>query len=125
MCGMTKYLVLIYGDEQAWEARTPEERTANYAGHARFAATAGARVVGGEALESSSTATTLRRGPNGGVAVTDGPFLETKEVLGGFYLLQAGDLDEAIALAGQIPELSTSHGAVVVWPVVEGSMPAT
>lgn len=122
---MAKYLVLIYGDEQAWDARTPDEVAANHAGHMRFAAAAADRVVGGEQLEASSTATTLRRGSNGGVAVTDGPFLETKEVLGGFYLLQAGDLDEAIALAGQIPELSTSHGAVVVWPVVERSMSAT
>jgi len=119
---MAKYLVLIYGDEQAWDARTPEERSANEAGHAKFAATAGARIVGGEELEASSTATTLRRGAHGGLAVTDGPFLETKEVLGGFYLLSAGDLDEAIALAQDLPELSTQHGAVEVRPVVERSM---
>jgi hypothetical protein len=122
---MAKYLVLIYGDEQAWDARTPDEQSANHAGHGRFASTAGARIVGGEELERSSTATTLRRGSDGGLAVTDGPFLETKEVLGGFYLLQAGDLDEAIALAGQLPELATSHSAVEVRPVVERSMSMT
>ncbi|HEY3437716.1 MAG TPA: YciI family protein [Actinotalea sp.] len=116
---MAKYLVLIYGDEQQWDARTPDEQETNHAGHRAFAAAAGVRVVGGEQLEASSTATTLRRGPDGGVTVTDGPFLETKEVLGGFYLLQAADLDEAIDLAGRLPELTTSHGAVEVWPVVD------
>ncbi|QTE28514.1 YciI family protein [Pengzhenrongella sicca] len=119
---MAKYLVLIYGDEQAWDGRTPDELSANHAGHRSFASAAGARIVGGEELEASSTATTLRRGSNGGLTVTDGPFLETKEVLGGFYLLTADDLDEAIALAQRLPELSTAHSAVEVRPVVERSM---
>ena len=114
---MAKYLVLIYGDEQKW--RTPEERQVNGEGHQAFAATAGTRIVAGNELESSSTATTLRRGADGGLSVTDGPFLETKEVLGGYYLIEAGDLDEAISLAGHVPELKSSHGAVEVRPVVD------
>ena len=118
---MAKYLVLIYGDEQKWESRTPDEQSANDTGHRTFASTAGRRIVGGEELDASSTATTLRRRPGGDVVVTDGPFLETKEVLGGYYLLDAGDLDEAIALARQLPELSASHSAVEIRPVVEHS----
>lgn len=119
---MSKYLVLIYGDEQKWEARTPEEAETNHAGHRAFAATAGARIVGGEQLESSTTATSLRRSPNGELTVTDGPFAETKEVLGGFYLLEAADLDEAIGLARQLPELARPENAVEVWPVVDFAM---
>ena len=118
---MTKYVVLIYGDERQWEAQTPDEVSANDAGHQAFSAAAGPRIVGGEELEASSTATTLRRGPDGGVTVTDGPFLETKEVIGGFYLLEADDLDEAIGLARRLPELVHEHCAVVVWPVVDHS----
>ena len=118
---MAKYLVLIYGDEQQWEARTPEEQSVNHAGHRTFASTAGPRIVGGEELEPSSTTTTLRRRPAGDVSVTDGPFLETKEVLGGYYELEADDLDEVIALARLLPELSTSHSAVEIRPVVDHS----
>ena len=118
---MAKYLVLIYGDEQQWEARTPEEESANHAGHRAFASAAGPRIVGGEELEPSSTATTLRRRSAGDVSVTDGPFLETKEVLGGYYVVDAGDLDEVIALARQLPELYTSHSAVEIRPLVDHS----
>ncbi|MGV8966395.1 MAG: YciI family protein [Cellulomonas sp.] len=118
---MAKYLVLIYGDEQKWEARTPEEENANHTGHRSFTSTAGPRIVGGEELEASSTATTLRRRSSGDITATDGPFLETKEVLGGYYVLEAEDLDEVIALVRHLPELSTSHGAVEIRPVVDHS----
>lgn len=74
------------------------------AAHAAFAAAAGKRIVGGEELELAPRATTLRKGPGGRVVTTDGPFLETKEALGGFYLLEAANLDEVIALAAQLPE---------------------
>ncbi|PFG32426.1 YciI family protein [Sanguibacter antarcticus] len=118
---MAKYLVLIYGDEQQWEALTPEEQSANHAGHQTFTSAAGPRIVGGEELEPSSTTTTLRRTSAGDVSVTDGPFLETKEVLGGYYAVEADDLDEVIALARQLPELSMSHNAVEIRPVVDHS----
>jgi len=116
---MAKYLVLICGDEQQWDTRSPEEQQRNDEGHQAFSAAAGARIVGGNELAASTTSTTLRGGAAGGLAVTDGPFLETKEVLGGNYLMEAGDLDEAISLAKRLSELATAHAAVEVRPVVD------
>ena len=112
---MAKYLILIYGDEQRWDAETEQELRAKDEGHRAFNAAAGARVLGGQELESSSTATTLR----GGGLITDGPFLESKEALGGFYVIEAADLDAAIALAGLLPELSSGHGGVEIRPIVD------
>ena len=67
----------------------------------------------------TATATTLRSDGAGGVTTTDGPFLETKEALGGFYLIDASDLDEAIKLASMLPEVQESHSGVEIRPVVE------
>ncbi len=64
-------------------------------------------------------ATTLRADSAGAVMTTDGPFLETKEALGGFYLLEADDLDEAIRLASQLPEVHAGHSGVEIRPVVD------
>lgn len=114
---MAKYLVLIYGDEQVWESMTAEERAALDAGHAAFVGEAGVRVRDGGALEPASTATTLHGRAGGPPVPTDGPFLETKEALGGYYLLDAADLDEAIGLVARLPELSTTHCAVEIRPV--------
>ncbi len=85
---------------------------------------AGAKVLGGEALERSSTATTIRNDWDGGspATVTDGPFVETKEVLGGYYLIEAKDLNEAIQVAARIP--SARFGAIEVRPVVDFSQGA-
>jgi hypothetical protein len=116
---MAKYLILIYGDERQWEARTPEEREALEAGHAAFSAAAGSRVLGGHELESASMATTLRTDGAGGVATTDGPFLETKEAVGGYYLLEAADLDEVLALAAKLPEVREAHSGVEIRPIVD------
>ncbi|MFF5232509.1 YciI family protein [Dactylosporangium sp. NPDC000521] len=116
---MAKYLVLIYGDEQRWDAESPQERRAKDEGHRAFAATGGARVLGGHELESSSTATTLRGNDGGGLLTTDGPFLEAKEALGGFYVIEAADLDAAISLAALLPELSSGHGGVEIRPIVD------
>ncbi|MFB9446426.1 hypothetical protein Dvina_27125 [Dactylosporangium vinaceum] len=110
---MAKYLLLIYGDEQRWDAETPAERAEKDAGHRAFNAAAGAAVLGGHELEPSATATTLRP------TATDGPFLETKEALGGFYVLEAPDLDAALALAALLPELKSGHGGVEVRPIVD------
>jgi hypothetical protein len=112
---MAKYLILIYGDEQRWDAETEQERRAKEEGHRAFRAAAGARVLGGQELEASSTATTLR----GDGLTTDGPFLESKEALGGFYVIEAADLDAAIALAALLPELSSGHGGVEIRPIVD------
>ena len=79
-----------------------------------FSEIAGAALLGGEALESTTTATSIRK--NGDtVDVTDGPFAEAKEALGGFYVIEAEDLDAAIALAKQVP---ARFGGVEIRPVM-------
>jgi hypothetical protein len=116
---MAKYMLLIFGDPAQWDAMTPEQRKAHDAAHSAFAATAGSKIFGGEELEDATVATTLRSHGSGRITTTDGPFLETKEVLGGFYLLAASDLDEAIKLASMLPEVQASHSGVEIRPVVE------
>lgn len=115
---MAKYMLLIYGDAEQWEAMTPEQAKAHDAAHTAFAAAAGARIVGSAELELAPMATTLRTDSAGGFVTTDGPFLETKEALGGFYLVEAGDLDEVIALAARLPEVHAGHSGVEIRPVV-------
>lgn len=116
---MAKYLVLIYGDEQRWDAMSPQERQQIDDGHRAFQARAGAAVLAAGELEPTGTATSLRAGSGERRTVTDGPFLETKEALGGFYLLEAADLDEAISLAGGLAEVSHDHSGVEVRPLVQ------
>ncbi len=118
-----KYLCLIYDDETLWEAMPPAEYEA-YMGE-YFAFTDGIRqsgqYVAGEALQPVATATTVRI-RNGTLSTTDGPFAETREQLGGFYLIEARDLNEAIQVAAKIP--SVRVGSVEVRPVVDfGEMP--
>ena len=111
-----KYLLTIYDDESMWAGIEPGEVTTMMDGYRRFGqevAENGAYVAG-EALEPVSTATTVRVS-NGDRLVTDGPFAETKEQLGGFYLLDCKDLDEAIDYAAKIP--GAQSGCVEVRPV--------
>jgi hypothetical protein len=115
---MAKYLILIYGSEQEWDAQTPEELAAKEAGHIAFSTAAGSGRLTGEELESVATATTLRAS-GAEPTVTDGPFMETKEALGGFYVVDAEDLDAAIRLARMLPELGEQYGAVEVRPIVD------
>ncbi len=110
---MTKYLILIYEDEAGYATATPEVIGEVMQAHDEFSAGVerlGAKVVGGEALEATPTATSIR----GGSEVTDGPFVETKEALGGFYLIDAPDLDTALAVAKSCP---ARCGGVEVRPV--------
>ncbi|WP_433066003.1 YciI family protein [Dactylosporangium sp. CS-033363] len=116
---MAKYLLLIYGDEQRWDAETPAERTAKGNGHRSFVEALGTGMLTGHELASSSTATTLRSTTGDRPTPTDGPFLETKEALGGFYVIEAPDLDAALDLARRLPELSAGHGGVEVRPIVD------
>jgi hypothetical protein len=116
---MSKYMVLIYGNEQRWETMSPAEKAEIDAGHERFRERAGAAVLAAGQLESSTTATTLRRGDGDAPAVTDGPFLETKEVVGGFYLVEAADLDEVVALTRVLAEVRHDHSGVEITPLVE------
>ncbi|MGI5241475.1 YciI family protein [Dactylosporangium sp. CA-139066] len=118
---MAKYLILIYGDEQRWDAETEAERAAKDAAHGAFRDAAGAGLLGGHELEAASTATTLRSAAGAAPTPTDGPFLETKEAIGGFYVLEAPDLDAALALAARLPELASGHGGVEVRPIVDHS----
>jgi hypothetical protein len=117
-----KYLCLIYDDEKAW-AKMPKEQTDKLMGE-YFAFTDGIRqsgkYVAGEALQPITTATTVRV-RNGKISTTDGPFAETKEQLGGFYLIDAKDLNDAIQVAARIP--SARFGAIEVRPVVDFSQP--
>jgi hypothetical protein len=110
---MAKYSILIYGDEAYYASLTPEGVAAVMDAHGAFAKAVGelgGQLLGGEELDSTSTATSVRGG-----AVTDGPFVETKETLGGFYLVEARDLDHAIEIAKLCP---APTGGIEVRPVV-------
>lgn len=111
-----KFLALIYADESRWADATREEMAASMAAHNAFSEAAGEAVVGGEALEPTAAATTVRV-RDGERMLTDGPFVETKEQLGGYYVLEAADLDAALNLAAQIPE--AQFGGVEVRPIVD------
>jgi hypothetical protein len=113
-----RYLCLIYDDEKRLGARSPQEAEAFTQEYRTF--TEGIQksghYLGGEALQPVHTATTVRvRGSR--VSTTDGPFAETKEQLGGFYLIEARDLDDAIQVASRIP--SARIGSVEVRPIRE------
>jgi hypothetical protein len=113
-----KYLLSIYGDESAGNDVPPEESKATFDAYMAFTREveeAGV-MVGGEGLQPTSTATTVRV-REGDRTLTDGPFAETKEQLGGFYLLECKDLDEAIGWAAKIPGAQT--GSVEVRPVLD------
>jgi hypothetical protein len=109
---MAEYLVLIYQDESADTDDATQGETMS--GHVRFGQQHGPALRGGNALQASGTATSLRSDGSGGFTITDGAFAETKEALGGYYLVEAVDLDEAIALAKDIPMPS---GGVEIRPV--------
>jgi len=116
---MAKYMILIYGDAAQWEAMTEEQWKAHDAAHAAFVAEAGSRFIDGRQLEMAPTATSLRSDALGQIHITDGPFLETKEGLGGYYLLEAADLDEVLSMATLLPELHATHSGVEIRPVVD------
>ena len=109
-----EYALLIYGDEKVWESFDEAEKLQNHARHAQFMKLLQERGAarGGAELTRSGAATTVRDS-DGDVSVTDGPYAETAEQLGGFYLIEAADLDDAIAFAKALPE-----GIVEVRPVV-------
>jgi hypothetical protein len=109
-----KYALLICSDESAEGAMSPEEGQAEFAKYLVFQEGAGSAILGGERLRPTSDATTVRV-RDGEVLASDGPFAETKEQMGGFYLVEAKDLDEAIDLASKIP--AALHGSIEVRPV--------
>ena len=111
---MPQYAILIYEDEAGWSEWGPEAEQALQA-HRAFGERRADVLRGGKALQPTAAATTIRRNGADGPAVTDGPFVETKEALGGFYLVEAADLDEAVALAKEVP---APFGGVEVRPVM-------
>ena len=114
-----RYLALIYSQEPTEPPTKTNGRQmmAEYGDYTQMVKERGA-YLGGEALEPSASATTVRV-RDGKVSTTDGPFAETKEQLGGYYLLNCADLDEAIDLAGKIP--GARSGAIEVRPILEFS----
>ena len=111
---MAQYLVLIYEDESALAGADQATYRQVVQDHDAFVQANGAVLRGGNALQPAGTATSVRRDPSGGFTVTDGPFAETKEALGGYYLIEVADLDEALAVAKQVP---ARFGGVEVRPV--------
>lgn len=109
-----QYALLIYSAEDAGP-QEPEAFAAEMQGYFDFNEQAGDKILGGEPLEGIDTASTVRV-REGETVVTDGPFAETKEVLGGFYLLECDSLDEALGWAAKIP--AAKHGSVEVRPVM-------
>ena len=111
-----KYLCLIYENEQAWAATPQSEADAIMREYFAFGDdyTRSGHVLGGNALQPTHTATTVRV-RNGKVSVTDGPFAETKECLAGFYMIEARDLNEAISIASRIPPAQV--GSIEVRPI--------
>ena len=114
-----KYLCLIYDDESAWE-RMPKDETDRIMGEFTSFTDGIAKsghLVDGQQLHPTAAATTVRV-RDGRTVLTDGPYAETKEQLGGYYLIEARDLNEAVQVASRIP--SARFGSVEVRPVVDG-----
>jgi hypothetical protein len=113
-----RYLCLIYDDEKQWARMSQKEAGEMNAEY--FAYTEGIKAsghyLGGNALQPVSTASTVRV-RNGSISTTDGPFAETKEQLGGYYLVEARDLNDAIQVASRIP--AARSGSVEVRPIME------
>ena len=107
-----KYLLLIYDQEKRFENGFDKMELEEYGAFGKEFATA---IVGGHALKSTATATTVRV-RDGKRLTTDGPFAETKEPLGGYYLVEAANLDEAIGIAAKIP--GARHGSIEVRPLM-------
>lgn len=117
-----QYMLLIYENEADWEAMSVEERSASVARHVAFARElrAQGRFLAGDGLQPTSTATTVRRHA-GTITLTDGPFAETKEQLGGFYVIEARDLDQALSDAATLADREGQ--TVEVRPILDTSAP--
>ena len=117
-----KYLCLIYEDESRWGTMPQAEAAAILGQYGEFTESIkqSGHLQGGEALQPTDTATTVRV-RNGKVSTTDGPFAETKEQLGGYYLIEAKDLNDAIQVAARIP--GASMGSVEVRPIMVFDQP--
>jgi hypothetical protein len=115
---MSKFLIAISGDEERWNAMGQEDWAAIDAGHRRFREEAGEAILADGQLEGRSAWTTVRAGGSGEPTAVDGPFAETKEMLGGFYLVDVPEKSDAVALASLLAEARADHSAVEVMPLV-------
>jgi hypothetical protein len=111
---MAEYLALIYEDESSWATAGDETFQQVMKGHEEFGHANADSLRGGNALQPKATAKTVRADPSGRLIVTDGPFIETKESVAGYYLLEAASHEEAVEKAKQIP---APFGGVEVRPV--------
>jgi hypothetical protein len=114
---MAGYMVLFWDDEAAWAAANEQDVEQAMQAHRDFGARYAHALRGGSRLYPSGTATSVRHA-RAGIIVTDGAFAETKEHIGGYYLLEAADLDEALAIAKAVP---CPYGWVELRPVLPGS----
>jgi hypothetical protein len=121
--GHMKYMLLIYEDEKGWAKFSESERQQIFGEYMQFTKEVqdSGHYQAGAPLQPTSTATSVRV-RDGKRVVTDGPFAETREQLGGYYLVDAKDLDDAIGIAARIP--STRWGTIEVRPVMEVPAPA-
>lgn len=112
-----QYLLMLYADESGWGKMAKAEQEQGYAAYMAYTEAlkkAGA-WVGSNRLQPVATATTVRNGSNGKAQVQDGPYVETKEQLGGYYLIDVADMDVALSWASRCP--GASHGTIEVRPV--------
>lgn len=111
-----RYALLIHVDEAQYEQMSEEERGKLMGDYGAFGEQYKDQIVGGDALERVDTATTVRV-RNGKALTSDGPFAETKEQLGGFYVVRCDNLDEAVEMASHIPD--AARGSIEVRPITE------
>ena len=114
---MSSYIVMIYGDEQVWESWSEEQGRANAAAHGVFHAAHGAAVIGGHELERSWHGRSVRTDAEGRREMSDGAFLPGTTALGGYYVIEADDLEHAVRIAGDLPEASAPSSGVEVRPL--------
>ncbi len=111
-----QYMLLIYGDEQRWTSLSPDDERVIYDEYMRFTGEVeeAGKLVGANELQPTATATTVRV-RDAETLVTDGPFAETTEALGGYYVVEAESFDEAVAWAAKVP--TARDGAIEVRPL--------
>lgn len=116
---MAKYLLLIFGDGDKWAAMSAEESKAHEAGHIAFSEAVGTKVLGAAELRPAPAAVTVRAAENGEVLSIDGPFAETKEAVGGYYLIEADNIDDVTRLVELLPEVHAEHSGIEIRELVE------
>lgn len=115
---MPKYMLLTYGDPDHWKAIPPEQAAKNSQVHGAFQIGLGPKLMQGEELDQTEVIT-VRGDGSGGSTITKGPFLDTKDTIGGVYLIRADSLDEVLELAAGLPEARDSASGVEIRLVVD------